>query len=97
VQAQQRYEDVVGGLSARREGLQQQIEALERFDRDYRGRITSFMQTQLRALWADQPQVAVDDAEVATQDQVTQDPATQDQATPDQAPLPAAEVEPARQ
>jgi len=62
IQAQQRYEDVVGGLSARREGLQQQIEALERFDREYRGRLTSFMQNQLRALWADQPQVAVDEA-----------------------------------
>jgi cell division septum initiation protein DivIVA len=56
-QAQQRYEDVVGGLAAKREALQQQIEALEQFDRDYRSRLTAFMQTQLRALWVDQPGV----------------------------------------
>jgi cell division septum initiation protein DivIVA len=56
--AQQRYDDVVGSLGARREALQQQIEALERFDREYRARLTGFMQTQLRALWVDQPQVA---------------------------------------
>ncbi len=55
--AQQRYDDVVGSLGARREALQQQIEALERFDREYRARLTGFMQTQLRALWVDQPQV----------------------------------------
>jgi hypothetical protein len=29
---------------------------LERFDREYRARLTSFMQQQLRALWVDQPQ-----------------------------------------
>jgi cell division septum initiation protein DivIVA len=57
LQAQQRYDDAVGGLCAKREGLQQQIEALEVFDREYRARLTSFMQGQLRALWADQPQV----------------------------------------
>lgn len=57
LQAQQRYEDVVGSLGVKREGLQQQIEALEEFDRDYRARLTAFMQSQLRALWADQPQV----------------------------------------
>jgi hypothetical protein len=57
LQAQQRYEDVVGSLGAKREGLQQQIEALEEFDRDYRARLTAFMQSQMRALWADQPQV----------------------------------------
>jgi cell division septum initiation protein DivIVA len=57
LQAEQRYQDVVGSLATRREGLQQQIEALERFDREYRARLTSFMQGQLRALWADQPQV----------------------------------------
>jgi hypothetical protein len=37
--------------------LQQQIEALELFDREYRARLTAFMQGQLRALWVDQPQV----------------------------------------
>lgn len=55
--AQLRYDDVVGSLGSRREGLQQQIEALERFDREYRSRLTTFMQGQLRALWVDQPQV----------------------------------------
>jgi cell division septum initiation protein DivIVA len=56
-QAQMRYDDVVGSLGAKREALQQQIEALERFDREYRARLTAFMQAQLRALWVDQPQV----------------------------------------
>lgn len=55
--AQQRYEDVVGSLAARREALQQQIEALEQFDREYRARLQSFMQSQLRALWVDEPRV----------------------------------------
>jgi cell division septum initiation protein DivIVA len=58
LQAQQRYDDVVGSLGTKREGLQQQIEALERFDHEYRARLTAFMQGQLRALWLDQPQVA---------------------------------------
>ena len=48
---------MVGSLGVRRESLQQQIEALERFDREYRARLTGFMQNQLRALWVDQPQV----------------------------------------
>lgn len=56
-QAQRRYQDVVGSLAAKREALQEQIEALESFDREYRARLTTFMQTQMRALWADQPQV----------------------------------------
>ena len=60
VQAQQRYEDSVGSLIAKREALQQQIEALEHFDREYRARLTSFMQGQLRALWVDRPQVGTD-------------------------------------
>jgi cell division septum initiation protein DivIVA len=58
--AQQRYEEVVGGLAAKREALQRQIEALEQFDRDYRARLTTFMQAQLRALWVDQPHVEGD-------------------------------------
>ncbi|MBL7258308.1 hypothetical protein JKJ07_28770 [Actinoplanes sp. LDG1-01] len=57
LQARQRYDDVVGSLGAKREALQQQIEALEQFDREYRSRLTGFMQGQLRALWVDQPQV----------------------------------------
>jgi vacuolar-type H+-ATPase subunit H len=56
-QAQRRYEDIVGSLGARRAGLQEQIEALEDFDRKYRARLMAFMQGQMRALWADQPQV----------------------------------------
>jgi cell division septum initiation protein DivIVA len=59
-QAQQRYDDVVGSLGAKRESLQAQIEALEDFDREYRSRLTAFMQGQLRALWMDAPQVAGD-------------------------------------
>jgi cell division septum initiation protein DivIVA len=62
-QAQQRYEDVVGSLAARREALQQQIEALEHFDREYRARLTAFMQNQLRALWVDEPRVSPEDLE----------------------------------
>jgi len=60
-QAQQRYQDVVGSLATKREALQQQIEALEQFDRDYRARLTNFMQAQLRALWVDEPQVSAAD------------------------------------
>jgi cell division septum initiation protein DivIVA len=60
IQAQQRYEDAVGGLSVKRTALQQQIEALELFDSDYRRRLTTFMQGQLRALWADRPEVGAD-------------------------------------
>jgi cell division septum initiation protein DivIVA len=56
-QAQQRYDDSVGSLVAKRAALQQQIEALEDFDRQYRSRLTSFMQGQMRALWADSPEV----------------------------------------
>jgi cell division septum initiation protein DivIVA len=59
-QAQQRYEDSVGSLIAKRGALQQQIEALEQFDREYRARLTTFMQGQLRALWVDRPQVGTD-------------------------------------
>jgi cell division septum initiation protein DivIVA len=56
-QAELRFEDEVGSLHAKRTALQQQIEALEEFDRDYRARLTTFMQAQLRALWVDQPGV----------------------------------------
>jgi len=59
-QAEQRYNDVVGSLAGKREALQEQIEALEQFDREYRARLQTFMQSQLRALWADQPQVTGD-------------------------------------
>jgi len=63
LQARQRYDDVVGSLGTKREALQQQIEALEQFDRDYRSRLTSFMQGQLRALWVDEPKAAEFDGE----------------------------------
>jgi vacuolar-type H+-ATPase subunit H len=56
--AEQIYEDVVGGLTSKRQALQGQIEALERFDQEYRSRLTGFMQQQMRALWVGQPQVA---------------------------------------
>jgi len=57
LQARQRYDDVVGSLGTKREALQQQIEALEHFDREYRTRLTAFMQGQLRSLWVDRPEV----------------------------------------
>ena len=54
LRAEQRYEDAVGGLSVRREALQEQIEALAVFDVDYRQRLASFVHAQLRALWVEQ-------------------------------------------
>jgi cell division septum initiation protein DivIVA len=59
-QAQQRYDDIVGSLATKRAALQQQIEALEQFDREYRARLTTFMQAQLRSLWVDEPQVGAE-------------------------------------
>jgi cell division septum initiation protein DivIVA len=56
-QAEQRYQDDVGSLAAKREALQQQIEVLQQFDREYRARLTSYLQAQLRALWIEEPQV----------------------------------------
>jgi cell division septum initiation protein DivIVA len=53
-EAQQRYQDVVGSMAAKRAALQQQIEALQQFDRDYRGRLRTFMQDQLRSLGVDE-------------------------------------------
>jgi vacuolar-type H+-ATPase subunit H len=66
-QAQRRYEDIVGSLGAKRASLQQQIETLERFDREYRARLTAFMQGQVRALWMDQPQVTGELQQTATE------------------------------
>jgi cell division septum initiation protein DivIVA len=54
-EAQQRYQEAIGGLAAQRQALQQQIEALQQFDRDYRARLRTFMQGQLRALGAEEP------------------------------------------
>jgi cell division septum initiation protein DivIVA len=64
-QADQRYQDVVGSLATKREALQEQIEALEHFDREYRNRLQTFMQGQLRALWVEQPTVNDEDLEAA--------------------------------
>ena len=68
LRAKERYEDSVGGLSARRELLQQQIEGLERFDREYRGRLARFMQGQMRALWADNPKVRTGNEDSVSED-----------------------------
>lgn len=85
--AQLRYDDVVGSLGSRRESLQQQIEALEAFDREYRSRLTHFMQGQLRALWVDQPQVtgeieAMPAPPPPAHAAVEQEPADEQQAVP---------------
>ncbi|MFC7528204.1 hypothetical protein [Actinoplanes sp. GCM10030250] len=72
-QAQQRYDDVVGSLGVKREALQQQIEALEDFDREYRGRLTAFMQSQLRALWMDAPQVTADTGEILEEEPIAEE------------------------
>jgi vacuolar-type H+-ATPase subunit H len=53
LRARQRYEDAVGSLEIKRETLHKQIEALALFDADYRQRLASFMNAQLRALWID--------------------------------------------
>jgi vacuolar-type H+-ATPase subunit E/Vma4 len=66
-EARRRYDSVIGELHANREAYQHQIEALEQFDHEYRARLTAFMQTQLRALWVDQPQV--DDDPLTTSEQ----------------------------
>jgi membrane protein involved in colicin uptake len=55
--AQFKYDHVVGGLESTRESYQRQIEALAQFDHEYRARLSSFMQGQLRALWTDQPHI----------------------------------------
>jgi F0F1-type ATP synthase membrane subunit b/b' len=52
-----RYEEMVGNLETTREALQQQIEALQEFDRDHRVRLLTFVQAQLGALWVDEPHV----------------------------------------
>jgi hypothetical protein len=55
--ARQRSEEEAGSWAVKRETLQDQIEALENFDTDYRTRLTAFLQSQLSSLWADQPPV----------------------------------------
>ncbi len=61
--AKRRYEEIVGSLADKRASLQGQIEALEQFDQQYRARLLTFMQGQIRALWAENPKVEHDLAE----------------------------------
>jgi cell division septum initiation protein DivIVA len=56
--ALQQYEDVVGSLEGKRAALQQRIEGLQQFDREYRARLRRFMSGQLEALDADEPSLA---------------------------------------
>lgn len=83
-QARQRFEDVVGSLAAKREALQRQIEALEGFDREYRSRLTAFMQNQMRALWADEPRVNADELEPLDSEATPTDPPLADESQPDE-------------
>jgi cell division septum initiation protein DivIVA len=54
-EAQQRYDDVVGTLETKRDALQQRIDELQQFDRDYRSRLRTFMRGQLDALGDEEP------------------------------------------
>jgi cell division septum initiation protein DivIVA len=53
--ARRQYDELVGSLEGKRAALQQQIEALQEFDRDYRSRLRAFMRGQLDALDDDVP------------------------------------------
>jgi hypothetical protein len=53
--ARRQYDEVVGTLETKRAALQQQIEALQEFDRDYRSRLRTFMRGQLDALGDEVP------------------------------------------
>jgi cell division septum initiation protein DivIVA len=92
LQARQRYDDVVGSLGTKRESLQQQIEALEHFDREYRSRLTAFMQGQLRSLWVDQPQVIGELPEQLLAPQATPQPSVTEPAAEPESSLPEAPV-----
>lgn len=54
-EAEERYEEAIGGLAEERAALQQEIEALHQFDREYRTRLRVFMHNQLRALDEGEP------------------------------------------
>jgi DNA repair exonuclease SbcCD ATPase subunit len=54
-EAQRRYDEVVGSLESQRAALQEQIEALQEFDREYRSRLRKFMHGQLEVLGVDEP------------------------------------------
>ncbi len=61
-EAEQRYEEALGGLSAKREALQQQVEELQQVDREYRERLRTFMEGQLRELGVNEPASAKGEA-----------------------------------
>jgi cell division septum initiation protein DivIVA len=52
-EAEQRYQNVVGSLEPKRAALQQQIDTLKQFERDYRAKLRKFMESQLRVLGND--------------------------------------------
>ncbi len=54
-EAQRQYDEIVGSLETKRAALQQQFEALQEFDRDYRSRLRTFMRGQLDALGEEEP------------------------------------------
>jgi hypothetical protein len=62
-QAKEEYDSVLDRLQANRESLLHQIESLELFDRDFRGRLLGFMQNHIRALLAEDPQLAGEQVE----------------------------------
>ena len=53
--AQRQYDEVVGSLETKRAALAQQIEGLQQFDREYRSRLRTFMNSQLQALGPEEP------------------------------------------
>jgi hypothetical protein len=54
-EAQRQYDEIVGSLETKRAALQEQIDALQEFDRDYRSRLRTFMRGQLDALDEEPP------------------------------------------
>ncbi len=49
-EAQQRHEQVVGKLESEREHLDNQVENLKAFEREYRSRLKAYLETELRKL-----------------------------------------------
>jgi len=48
--ARQRHQEAMGGLDAKRSALQQHIETLKQFEREYRTRLKAYLESQLRDL-----------------------------------------------
>ena len=48
--ARQRHQEAMGGLDAKRTALQKHIEELKQFEREYRTRLKSYLEWQLRDL-----------------------------------------------